>query len=113
GPGAWLSATYATPPLISPAHPAAGSTAQHLARRASSSSRSSGHSLVCGLADRRHHLRIARAPAEVTRDAVADLLFRGSPGFLEQRRRRHQDAGDAEAALRHAVTHERVLQRMP
>src|SRR2546428_2945510 len=62
-----------------------------------------------GLGDRGDHLRVARTPAEVARDRVADLLLGGLRVVVEQGRRRHQHAGNAEPALRHAVADERVL----
>src|SRR6266704_803504 len=62
--------------------------------------------------DRGQHLRVASATAQVAGDSVADLFF-GRVWILgEQRRRRHQHPGDAEATLRHAKSHERVLERM-
>src|SRR3989442_1608426 len=62
--------------------------------------------------DRGQHLRVARATAQVAGDSVADLFF-GRVWILgEQRRRRHQHPGDAEATLRHTKSHERVLERM-
>ena len=65
-----------------------------------------------GLGDRRQHLGVARAPAEIAGDAVADLLLRRARILGEQGRRGHEDARDAEAALRHAVPDEGVLERM-
>src|SRR6185503_1522926 len=62
--------------------------------------------------DRRQHLRVAGAPAQVAGDAVANLLFRGMRSLGQQRGGRHQHAGDAEATLGHAQTHERLLQRV-
>src|SRR2546427_160234 len=62
--------------------------------------------------DRGQHLRVAGAAAQVAGDSVADLFF-GRVWILgEQRRRRHQHPRDAEATLRHAKSHERVLERM-
>src|SRR5213593_2348557 len=62
--------------------------------------------------DRGQHLRVAGAAAQVSGDSVADLFF-GRVWILgEQRRRRHQDPGNAESALRHAEPHEGVLQRV-
>src|SRR3989475_9479185 len=62
--------------------------------------------------DRGQHLRVASATAQVAGDSVADLFF-GRVWILgEQRRRRHQHPGDAEATLRHTKSHERVLERM-
>ena len=62
--------------------------------------------------DRGQHLRVAGAPAEVAGDAVADLLLGRVRRLGEQRRGGHQDPGNAEAALGHAVPDEGVLQRV-
>src|SRR6267143_1080018 len=64
-----------------------------------------------GLGDRGDHRRVAGAAAEVARDRVADLLLRRLRVLVEQRRRRHQHAGNAESALGHAVAYERILHR--
>src|SRR5215467_235414 len=65
-----------------------------------------------GLGDGGDHLRVARASAEIARDAVADLLLARLRMLGEEGGRGHEDAGDAEAALGHAVADEGVLQRM-
>src|SRR2546427_115494 len=59
--------------------------------------------------DRLDHLGVARAPAEVAGNRVADVVLGRLRVLGEERGGRHQHARDAEAALRHAVTHERVL----
>src|SRR5499427_3573758 len=65
-----------------------------------------------GLGDGGDHLRVARASAEIARDAVADLLLARLRMLGDEGGRGHEDAGDAEAALGHAVADEGVLQRM-
>src|SRR5215813_10805398 len=65
-----------------------------------------------GLADGGDHLRIARAPTEIARNAVANLLLARLRILGEEGGGGHEDAGDAEAALGHAVADEGVLQRV-
>src|SRR5262245_41487811 len=62
------------------------------------------------LGDGRQHLGVPGAPAEIARDAVADLRLGGVRILVEQGRGGHQHAGDAEPALRHPVPHEGLLQ---
>src|SRR6266545_3966911 len=62
-----------------------------------------------GLGDGGDHLRVARAPAEVTRDAVADLFLGGARILGEEGGGGHQHAGNAESALGHSVADEGVL----
>src|SRR5262245_13964412 len=64
------------------------------------------------LRDRGDHLRVPGAPAQIAGDPVTNLLLRGVTVLAEQGGRGHQHPGDAETALGHAVTDERVLQRM-
>src|SRR5499425_2537 len=71
-----------------------------------------GDGRLGGLADGGDHLRVARAPTEITRDAVADLLLARLRILGEEGGGGHEDTGDAEAALGHAVPDEGVLQRM-
>src|SRR5215475_5144969 len=65
-----------------------------------------------GLGDRGDHLRVARAAAEIARDAVADLLFARLRILGEERGGGHEDARDAVAALGHAEPDEGVLERV-
>src|SRR5262244_113719 len=65
-----------------------------------------------GLADGGDHLRVARAPAEIARDAVPDLLLARLRMLGKEGRRGHEHARDAEAALGHAVADEGILQRV-
>ena len=67
---------------------------------------------VGGLVDRGQHLRVSGAPAEVAGDTVADLVLRGMGRLGQEGGRRHQDARNAEPALRHAVPDEGILQRV-
>src|SRR5881296_1298386 len=61
------------------------------------------------LGDRGQHLRVSRASAQIAGDPVADL-FLGRMRLLGQERGgRHDDAGDAEATLGHAVADEGIL----
>src|SRR5262245_25427801 len=64
------------------------------------------------LRDRGDHLRVPGAPAQIAGDPEANLVLRGTTVLVQQGGRRHQHPGNAEATLRHAVTDERVLQRM-
>src|ERR1700758_2736377 len=52
------------------------------------------------------------APAFEPRKTVADLLLRGVRGVAQQRRRSHDPAVEAIAALRHLLGDESCLQRM-
>src|SRR5262247_4462602 len=71
-----------------------------------------GDGRLGGLANGGDHLGVTRAPAEIARDAVADLLLGRLRILGEEGGGGHEHAGDAEAALGHAVTDEGVLQRM-
>src|SRR5258706_8356661 len=64
-----------------------------------------------GLMDRRPHTRIGAAPADVI-DVSVDIRVGRVGDILEQRRRRHQHAGLAIAALRHVHLDPQLLQRM-
>src|SRR5690242_17040305 len=55
---------------------------------------------------------VARAAADVARELLADLVLRRVVVRVEQRLRRHQEAGRAEPALETVVVLERLLQRM-
>src|SRR5262245_35817288 len=65
-----------------------------------------------GLGDRGDHLRVPRAPAEVSGDAVADLFLGRLRMLGEDGGGGHERPRNAEAALGHAVPYEGVLQRM-
>src|SRR5262245_47745089 len=67
---------------------------------------------LSGLADGGDHLRVTRATAEIARNAVANLLLARLRILGEEGGGGHEDAGDAEAALGHAVPDEGVLQRV-
>ncbi len=56
-------------------------------------------------------LAVAGAAAQHTAEGVHDLLLGGRGRGSQERRRRHQHAGRADAALRGAVREERALQR--
>src|SRR5215831_13978624 len=64
------------------------------------------------LCDRGQHLGVAGASAQVAGDAVSDLLLGGVGGLGEDGGGGHEDTGNAESALGHAVADEGVLQRM-
>src|SRR5262245_31173610 len=65
-----------------------------------------------GLDDGGDHLRVAGAPAEVARDAVANLFLARAWILGEQGGGGHEHAGNAEAALGHTQAHEGVLERV-
>src|SRR5262245_19240551 len=71
-----------------------------------------GHAGSAGsrhLGDRLDHLRVARAPAQVAGDGVADLVLGRLRVLRQQGGGGHEDAGNTESALRHPVTHECLL----
>src|SRR5262245_31032210 len=116
-PRGLMSATYWTCPVTLSAPSARGmDTPTPLISRvvfmiAMASSLSSG----CGgrrrLRDGGHHGRVSGAAAQISGDAVADLLLGGVRVLGEKSRGRHQYTGDAEAALRYALAHEGFLER--
>ena len=67
----------------------------------------------CVLAARVEHrgddLGIGAAAAEVAAQRVVDFVKRGLRRVLQQRRRNHDKAAGAEAALQRVVLHERAL----
>ena len=63
-------------------------------------------------AHRAHDRLVAGAAAEVAREPAADLVVRRVGVAVEQRLRRHEHAGRAEAALQRVLLDERALQRV-
>src|SRR5258708_25746936 len=62
--------------------------------------------------DRIDDLAVTGAAAQIARDGVADLYFAWARILVEQRLGGEHDARRAEAALRAAMLHQRLLQRM-
>src|ERR671934_568723 len=119
-PFGWISATYCTLPVTFSGPSGRGidrptpftSRVVFITVAMRSSFHADGAARGCArrLGDRLDHLRVAGAAAQIARDRVADVVLGGPRILGEQRGGGHQHAGDAEAALRYAVAHERVLQ---
>src|SRR5262245_60212531 len=110
-PGSWISATYWVRPVtFSGASNRGMDTPMPRTWRVVIIT-ATGSVLPCltGGADSGHHLRVARAAAQVAGDAQADVCLSWGGVLGQQRAGRHQHAWDAEATLRHAMVNKRLL----